>query len=259
MFNWLLFTVLVLICLPGLFIGMPRLISSLQSTIAANLKPGQKLPPYAILVGVGIVQNVIIVAIAAAVGVVTRAHTGLDAPILNAFLSGKIPLDMMKTAVLATILSVTVATFLFLVFYYRFLRPRLDKQTVQGMESLRLNLGVWSRLLYGGIVEEVIVRWGLMSLLVWLGTLLAKSPTPMVIWIAIMLTGILFGLGHLPSHFAAGCQKTPLFIGSVIGSNLWLSLTFGWLFWQYGLLAAILGHMLFHLIWLPFENNQYMS
>jgi hypothetical protein len=35
--------------------------------------------------------------------------------------------------------------------------------------------------------------------------------------------------------------------------NLWATLICGWLFWQYGLLAAIIAHMLYHLIWLPFD------
>jgi hypothetical protein len=41
----------------------------------------------------------------------------------------------------------------------------------------------------------------------------------------------------------------------VIGLNLWASLIFGWLFWQYGLLSAMLAHMLFHLVWYPFERR----
>jgi hypothetical protein len=36
------------------------------------------------------------------------------------------------------------------------------------MEQLRMDLMILVRLLSGGIVEEVITRWGLMSGLVWL-------------------------------------------------------------------------------------------
>jgi hypothetical protein len=35
--------------------------------------------------------------------------------------------------------------------------------------------------------------------------------------------------------------------------NLWATLICGWLLWQYGLLAAMIAHMLFHLVWLPFD------
>ena len=35
--------------------------------------------------------------------------------------------------------------------------------------------------------------------------------------------------------------------------NLWATLICGWLFWQYGLLAVMIAHMLYHLVWLPFD------
>jgi hypothetical protein len=39
--------------------------------------------------------------------------------------------------------------------------------------------------------------------------------------------------------------------------NLWATLICGWLFWQYGLLAAMIAHMLYHLVWLPFDLHFY--
>lgn len=63
-------------------------------------------------------------------------------------------------------------------------RPRLDVHTVKSADTLRMKLGVWDRLLYGGIVEEVMVRWDLMSLLVWAGVVLFGGATPSVVWTA---------------------------------------------------------------------------
>jgi membrane protease YdiL (CAAX protease family) len=71
--------------------------------------------------------------------------------------------------------------------------------------------------------------------------------------VVIVVSGVLFGLGHLPSYRLAGCQVTPLFLGLMILLNLWATLICGWLFWQYGLLAAMIAHMLYHLVWLPFD------
>ena len=53
--------------------------------------------------------------------------------------------------------------------------------------------------------------------------------------------------------FAAGAQKSSLLYISAIGTNLWVSLGLGWLYWQYGLIAAVAGHMLFHLAWYPLD------
>lgn len=253
MFNWTLFGLLVAICIPGLVISVPRLMAALQTTIEANLRPGQKLPPRAVLVGISTLQNTIIVAIAAAVGTMLTPRIGLRAPFFEALAAGDPLWPVLMPQLLPALFIGICGTLLFLVVYYWIVRPRLDEQTIRSAEILRMKLGIWGRILYGGIVEEILTRWGLMSLLIWLGALLFGDATPSVIWTAIVLTGILFGLGHLPAHFAIGCRKTPIFIGSVIGLNLWVSLLFGWLFWQVGLLAAILAHMLFHLIWLPFD------
>ena len=44
-----------------------------------------------------------------------------------------------------------------------------------------------------------------------------------------------------------------MLFATMIALNLWGSILFGWLFWQYGLLAAMVAHALFHLVWLPFD------
>ena len=57
----------------------------------------------------------------------------------------------------------------FLTLYYGVFRRQLDAHTVQVTEALRARLGLAGRLLHGGIFEEILFRWGLMGLLVWLG------------------------------------------------------------------------------------------
>ena len=76
-----------------------------------------------------------------------------------------------------------------------------------------------------------------------------------MIWGAIVISGILFGLGHAPGYLDAGYQKTPALFATMITLNLWEVLIFGWLYWQYGLLAAMVARSLFqfHLVWLPFD------
>jgi membrane protease YdiL (CAAX protease family) len=103
----------------------------------------------------------------------------------------------------------------------------------------------------------VLTRWGLMTLFVWLGGLLAGDAGPVVMWVAIVISGVLFGLGHAPGYLAAGYHRSPLFFTTMIGLNLWASLIFGWLYWQYGLEAAMMGHMLFRLVWWPFDVRYY--
>jgi membrane protease YdiL (CAAX protease family) len=58
-----------------------------------------------------------------------------------------------------------------------------------------------SRLLYGGITEELLLRWGLMTLLVWAGWRIferGRGKPPAVYFVgAIIISAIIFGLGCL--------------------------------------------------------------
>jgi tellurite resistance protein TehA-like permease len=48
---------------------------------------------------------------------------------------------------------------------------------------------------------------------------------------------------------------TPFLIVAMLGLNLYVALIAGWLFWQYGLWAAVASHMILHLIWYPFDRR----
>ena len=253
MFNWTLSTCLVLVCIPGMLITGRGLLKTLCKLAADKLPPGRELPPMPVLLLASIVQSLILIAVSAAIGTTVAYRVDLHAPFFEALAIGESLWSTVEPQILPSLAVGTGGALVFVAAYYLFSRPRLDEQTVSSMEELRNSIGIWGRVLYGGIAEEVITRWGLMSLLVWLGTSLAGSPNPAVVWAAIVISGLLFGLGHLSSYLASGCKKTPLFIGAMISFNLWASLIFGRLFWQVGLLAAMVAHMVFHLVWLPFD------
>ncbi|QNK60584.1 type II CAAX prenyl endopeptidase Rce1 family protein [Paenibacillus sp. PAMC21692] len=59
----------------------------------------------------------------------------------------------------------------------------------------------------GGITEEIIFRWGLLSLTMWAVLWLTPSNEA-AFWISIIATGVLFGLAHLPgSRFMVSVGK----------------------------------------------------
>ena len=122
--------------------------------------------------------------------------------------------------------------------------------------GLRHQLGLWTRVTSGGITEEVMFRWGFLSIVMWLLSLLISSEAT-VFWISIIGTGILFGLAHLPGNFAAGCKPSVMLVSTAIISNLWVSLFCGYMFWKYGLIAAMVVHILFHVIWYPWDQASY--
>jgi hypothetical protein len=72
-------------------------------------------------------------------------------------------------------------------------------------------------------------------------------------------SGLLFGIGHLPGYITAGCVPTPTFLALMLFLNLWATVVCGWLLWEHGLLAAMIAHMLYHLVWYPFDVRFYRA
>lgn len=107
-----------------------------------------------------------------------------------------------------------------------------------------------SALLYGGITEELIVRWGFLPLFAWAGWRLLqrrrREPGAVVMWSAILLSAVLFGLGHLPV-VSALVPLTPVVVLRTVVLNAVGGLLFGWLFWRRSLEAAMLAHASAHL------------
>ncbi|HWT30487.1 MAG TPA: CPBP family intramembrane glutamic endopeptidase [Propylenella sp.] len=103
-------------------------------------------------------------------------------------------------------------------------------------------------ILYGGLTEEVIFRWGLMSVAAWALWRLsgsAKAPPRWTFVAAIAVSALIFGAGHLPA--LAGMM--PLSPGPIIRTvvlNAVAGTWLGWLFWRRHLEAAMLGHAAVH-------------
>jgi len=254
MFNWNLFFVLVLVCIPGAVFAA----RSGLGTIERLIKSGgidQELPPRNVLFLLAGLQTLILAAIASAIGTTLADRVGLSAPVLFAISSGDPIWTAMRDHFLPAIIFGLVGALIFIIAYYGFFRSKLDIDTVQATENLRGSLGFWGRIFYGAVVEEILVRWGLMTLFLWILSLIINPLSPLIYWIAIVLAGLLFALGHIPGSIAAGANKTPMFYAATLILNGWASLIFGWLFWQHGLVAAMLAHALLHLFWYPIEKR----
>jgi membrane protease YdiL (CAAX protease family) len=78
-----------------------------------------------------------------------------------------------------------------------------------------------------------------MTLFVWLLSKLKMKKSG--VWIAIALSTLLFGLGHLPAT-AAFVTLTPLIIARAIVLNGIGGVVFGWLYWKKGLESAMIAH-----------------
>ena len=108
------------------------------------------------------------------------------------------------------------------------------------------------RFLYGGITEEILLRWGLMTVLLWLGWRWGqrRQGLPQKRWvaIAIVLSALVFAAAHLPYAAAIGLPLTPALIGYLLLQNGLFGLVAGYLYWRYGLEVAIVAHTVVHLV-----------
>ncbi len=104
-------------------------------------------------------------------------------------------------------------------------------------------------LLVGGIIEEVIMRLFLMSLLVLIiSKILKKKNIPLYIYIlSNIISSFLFALGHIPSTMSM-TTLTPILVFRCFLFNGGLGLTFGYLYRKYGILYAMTVHGFAHLI-----------
>ena len=106
-------------------------------------------------------------------------------------------------------------------------------------------------LLVGGIIEEVMMRLFLMSLLIFIISKIFcknKKEIPISIYIiSNILIALLFAAGHLPST-ATMTTLTPLIIIRCFILNETIGLLFGYLYRKYGIGYAMISHGLTHLI-----------
>lgn len=122
--------------------------------------------------------------------------------------------------------------------------------------------GVIASVLYGGVIEEVLMRLFFLSLIAFILWKLffrkhdrENVPTSVFV-IANVVSALLFAAGHLPAIVSIFGTLTPLLLFRCFLLNGGFGLVFGWLYRKYGIVYAMTGHALFHivskLIWIIF-------
>lgn len=200
-------------------------------------------------------QSGLMLAAAIGLGLLAAQAVGLEIPILTALLSGE-PVDqLLETIVPIAVVSGAIAGGLVLALEVAIFRPRMPESIKEGA----ITPAIWKAFLasfYGGITEEILMRLFLMSGAVWLLSRLTNGvPTDGQFWFGIVFAALLFGLGHLPAT-AALAPLTPLTVIRAILLNALLGMVAGWLFWRYGLEAAMIAHftadIVLHVLPAPF-------
>jgi len=99
---------------------------------------------------------------------------------------------------------------------------------------------------YGGITEELLMRFGFMTLVVWVTSKLIRRLNNLTYWVGIGLSTLLFAAGHLPVVYASVSAPSALLVTYILVGNSIGGLIFGWLYWKKGLESAIFAHIFAH-------------
>jgi len=187
----------------------------------------------------------IILIVAVIVGTLLYQKVNLKVPLIEKMLGieneNLNTFNSIKYGILAGVLSGTLLSLVGLIFI-----PILPSEFLELGESLKPTLAV--RFLYGGLTEEILMRFGLMTLIIWIASKIFKGTKPIVYWTGIIISSIIFALGHFPIAYQvvenpSMALLTYILIGNTIGG-----LIFGWLYWKKGLESAFLAHILTHVI-----------
>ena len=116
-----------------------------------------------------------------------------------------------------------------------------------------ITLNNWlGSVLYGGIVEELMLRLFFMSLLAWAMWKIffrREETVPVKVLVAAnVVAALLFAAGHLPATFVLFGELTPMILVRCFLLNGSFGLLFGYLYRKFGIQYAMVSHALFHIV-----------
>jgi hypothetical protein len=227
-------------------VGCLLVVPYTRSVVIQMKQPGITPQTLPLILAVSVVFEVGLSAAAIALGVWMGGKVGLGSPLL-AGLEGAS--DGRKRAFraigLAVVLGVAMGG------AYIASMPLVSKSLPESVKNLQ-NPPPWEGFLASigaGIREEIWLRFGFMTFLVWLGTLVTRRrPAGAgMIGTCNVLAALLFGAMHLPQ--AAGLiGLTPAVVALVFIGNGFPGIVFGWLYWRKGLIAAIVSHFVIDVV-----------
>ena len=234
--------------LAAALIGVAAALPMLLQMIPQIAPPDRPSVPLPLLIILGIGQNLLLFGVAVAVGMRLAPRVGTGAPIIEGWIAGETPRDIARSLRVPLVIGLAVGIALVVIDVAIFL-PRVPAAIARLAEGIP----AWKRLLagflYGGITEEILMRWFLLSLVVWL---LARAwrtsdgrPTSGAWWTAIVVVALLFGIGHLPTTSAITPLTSMVVVRALVLNGI-AGLTFGYLFWRSGLEAAMAAHLATH-------------
>ena len=244
--NWKLFFILLVASVIGSLMVLPY-------TMTITSTPASLLTPFVIFASV--IQSIVQFSITIFIGLYLAKKIGFGFPILESWLKGESVGSRLKPILPLSIGLGVLGSALVIVFSLLYVPfPDLLRQSGASVPLWQSFLAIF----YGGIGEEILFRLFVMSLLVWISFKIKKTsagtPTTIGAWLAIIISAVLFGLGHLPVA-SSYVTINAMTVTEAIVNNGIIGMVCGWLYWKKGLESAMIAHfssdVVLHLI-VPF-------
>jgi len=232
--------------LSSLLIDLTELLAIMPVTEDARMPFS---PP--ILKLLSLIQPTVLLSVAVFVGIALAPKVGLFAPAFEAWARRDNFVTALKPQIIPGLIGGAVGGGA-IILSWVLAKPILPAEFVVKAVQMNRLLPIPTRLLYGGITEELLLRWGVMTFLVWAAWRLFQKrrgqPRGVYFVSAIVISSVIFGIGHLPLVVALGSNLTRAIVLYVVTANSVFGLIAGYLYWRKGLEAAIVAHMLTHVV-----------
>ncbi|HEX7467270.1 MAG TPA: CPBP family intramembrane glutamic endopeptidase [Methanobacterium sp.] len=231
--NWKLFVILLIASFITSLMVLPY-------TLALSPALAKVFTPLALIAQ--LIQSLVIFSIAIFMGLYLYKRVGFNLPILEGWLEGREVGNYLKS-ILGISIGLGVLSGIIIVILSFLFTP-----VSSIFQNASISVPIWKAFLacfYGGISEEILLRLFLMTLIVWIFFKINKTadgkPTVIGIWLAIIISAVIFGLGHLPITGTI-TSITPLIVVRAVLLNGIAGIVFGWLYWKKGLESAMIAH-----------------
>jgi hypothetical protein len=216
------------------------MLPALRILVRNGYAPGMSL---GVLAALSLIQPALLVIAGAAVGAAVAPGLGLTSHAARVNVHAGFAKELPLAIVSGVAIAIVIVVLDFALFQHAALQRPASARAIAG--------GLVGGVLYGGLAEEIMMRWGLMSLVAWVGVRLfarnASTAPGSILVAAIVIVALLFAAGHLP----AAAMTAPLTSGVVARTlllNAVAGLLFGWLFWRRSLESAMVAHASVHVV-----------
>lgn len=177
-------------------------------------------------------------------GIILGKKVGLSTPVLGSLFDSRgLPAGFRSSLKLSVFLGAVMGAVIFVVDRFVF------SMFAEPLTVLLSSPPLWQRFLYSfyaGIVEEIVLRYFLLTLLVWVSWKLKRTPenlpTDAGVWLSILIVSSIYSIGYL-STLSVSVNSNPVLILGIVLLSLMTGSIFGWLYWKKGLEASIIANL----------------